>query len=659
MAGWVLRAAILCCVLVVVPVVDSGVTASSPGALPPVLTLSFDIADLPDVPATAIGVALNVTVAGPAAAGFLTVFPCASGRPLASNLNYTADQVVPNFVLTAVDADGLFCIETMSLTDVVVDLAGYVPAGSPLVMLSEPRRFADTRKPGDEAGIRLRAGETRSVRIAGRLGVPADAAAVVFNATAVDPDRSGFLTVFPCGRGTPGTSTLNFTRGAVVPNLVTTAVGAGGSVCFYAIADVDLVADVAAFVPAGASGVELLPAPERIFDTRNGRGGATGPLGPSTTRVQVTGIAGVPAGALAAIVNLTATESGAAGFVVAWPCDQPRPLASNLNFLPGQNVANFAAVRLAADGSLCLSSNTTVHGIVDVAGSVASASAFVPLTPVRIGDTREPVGPRCGLVVTNPDAGPMQWFDLTTSLLGPAMPSFFVGSLFWMEIASDCGSVWAALSTRELVQVDRNGTVLRRERIADEVGLLNIFMSDFGPLAIVNSPAGPQVVEPISGSVVYQFTALDGAQPWQVAAVSRDLSTFYFYVRLPDGTLRVHVVDGDDTLLSTFTLPAGADFFAVSPSGVYLSFGVRVGGPAGETIPETRVITPWGDLVESRPTKVGDVVYGARLHFTGDGTVLTCSNVTPRLNEPRAARWDLFGQPYRMGTGTWCPRAAL
>src|SRR4051794_36970137 len=54
------------------------------------------------VPVDAVAVVLNVTVAGALGAGFLTVWPCGSTMPLASNLNFVAGQVVPNAVLSKV-----------------------------------------------------------------------------------------------------------------------------------------------------------------------------------------------------------------------------------------------------------------------------------------------------------------------------------------------------------------------------------------------------------------------------------------------------------------------------------------------------------------------------------------------------------------------------
>src|SRR5690606_10593224 len=47
----------------------------------------------------------------------------------------------------------------------------------------------------------------------------------------------------------------------------------------------------------------------RILDSRTGTGGYSTPWGPGTTRtLQVTGTAGVPAGAKAVVVNLTAVS---------------------------------------------------------------------------------------------------------------------------------------------------------------------------------------------------------------------------------------------------------------------------------------------------------------------------------------------------------------
>ncbi len=70
----------------------------------------------------------------------------------------------------------------------------------------------------------------------------------------------------------------------------------------------------------------------------------------------------VPPGAGAAAINLTATWPRGAGYLTAWPCDQPRPLAS-FTFAPGQLV-------------------------VDVAGWFDAGSALRAANPTRLADTR-------------------------------------------------------------------------------------------------------------------------------------------------------------------------------------------------------------------------------------------------------------------------------
>jgi PKD repeat protein len=76
------------------------------------------------VPADADGVMLNVTAISPAAAGYLTVYPCGTQRPLASNVNYVAGQVVPNAVLAKIGTGGTVCIYTRAATHLVVDVNG-------------------------------------------------------------------------------------------------------------------------------------------------------------------------------------------------------------------------------------------------------------------------------------------------------------------------------------------------------------------------------------------------------------------------------------------------------------------------------------------------------------------------------------------------------
>jgi hypothetical protein len=104
------------------------------------------------VPASGAGsVALNVTVARPSEASFLTVWPKGRSRPNTSNLNFTPGQTVPNMVIVPIGADGEISIVNESgSTDVLVDVLGWFPTGPSFTGLS-PARLLDTRGPRSPA----------------------------------------------------------------------------------------------------------------------------------------------------------------------------------------------------------------------------------------------------------------------------------------------------------------------------------------------------------------------------------------------------------------------------------------------------------------------------------------------------------------------------
>ena len=90
-------------------------------------TYELPIAARAGVPPNAVSVVLNVTAVSPGASGFLTVFPCGNARPNASNLNFSAGEVIPNSVLARVGAAGRVCFFSSTDTDLLVDVSGYFP----------------------------------------------------------------------------------------------------------------------------------------------------------------------------------------------------------------------------------------------------------------------------------------------------------------------------------------------------------------------------------------------------------------------------------------------------------------------------------------------------------------------------------------------------
>ena len=125
--------------------------------------------------------------------------------------------------------------------------------------------------------------------------------------------------------------------------------------------------------------------PGRLFDTRpsepNGLVGVPkARLTPSSDlRVRVGGLGGVPTNGAAA-VTLNVTNPQASGFVTAYPCGG-LPLASNLNFVTGQTIANAVIAPVSASGEVCFHANVETDLLADVNGWFHEGGSFHPLAP--------------------------------------------------------------------------------------------------------------------------------------------------------------------------------------------------------------------------------------------------------------------------------------
>jgi hypothetical protein len=328
------------------------------------------------VPADATSVALNVTLTEPSGPGFVRVWPGGEAPPETSNLNATAaGETVANLVVTRLGPGRTVDLYTQASAHLVVDVTGYwrpataASAGRfrPIV----PGRLADTREGlGVAAGV-VPAGGSRRIQVLGRGGVPSSGvSAVALTVTATDAAAAGYVTVWPGGAARPYASTLNPTgRGDIRSNGALVPVGADGTVELFTYAATDLVVDVTGWftdgsAPSSSTGLFQAEAPRRVLDTRT----VGGPLGRTPRAVE----AGPGAGAVAALVNVTATGTAAAGYVTAFPAGDATPFTSTVNFSgPGQTRAAGALVAVTGGTSLSLlgyansSSATTTQVVLD------------------------------------------------------------------------------------------------------------------------------------------------------------------------------------------------------------------------------------------------------------------------------------------------------
>ena len=347
--------------------------------------LTVNVRGLGGVPGTgASAVVLNVTVTNPTAGGYLTVYPAGQSAPLASNLNFSAGETVANLVEVGLGQGGQIAVVTnVKSADVIVDVEGYVsalPTAGGLYDGLTPTRICDTRAsslPVNQCtGKTMKPNSTMAVQVAGLGGVPAQAEAVAVNVTATGTTAAGYLTVFPSGTP-PTASNLNWASGQTVPNLVVVELNSSGGITLYNHAGTtDVVLDVLGYyTAAGGSGTQFnaLTKPVRICDSRSGSQPSNQCTGKTmaqngTMAVQVTGLAGVPADAQAVVLNVTATNTFASGYLTVYP-GGTRPLASNLNWTSGQTVPNLVIARLGSSGQITLynfAGSTDV--IVDVMG---------------------------------------------------------------------------------------------------------------------------------------------------------------------------------------------------------------------------------------------------------------------------------------------------
>ena len=88
--------------------------------------LVFRVGGVAGVPVSGVSaVALNVTVTGGSAGGYVTVYPCSSGRPVASNVNFSAGATVANAVVAPFGA-GELCFYVSGATHLIADVSGYL-----------------------------------------------------------------------------------------------------------------------------------------------------------------------------------------------------------------------------------------------------------------------------------------------------------------------------------------------------------------------------------------------------------------------------------------------------------------------------------------------------------------------------------------------------
>lgn len=262
----------------------------------------------------------------------------------------------------------------------------------------DPERILDTREGLGAPRRKLAADRQVELQVTGRGGVPATGvAAVALNVTVDQPGGPGFVTAWPCDVARPLASSGNYAAGTASGSATIVQVSDDGTVCLYTLAAAHLIADVSGWYASDGTTIGARYSavdPDRLVDTRDGS-----ILDPGDVlQLPVLGQKGLPnSGVSAVTVNLTVTQPAAPGYVSAYPCGQDPPEVSNVNYQPGQTVANLATVKVGSGGQICLFTLARTHVIVDIAGWYGPAggsagATFESLAPDRILDSRVGLG---------------------------------------------------------------------------------------------------------------------------------------------------------------------------------------------------------------------------------------------------------------------------
>jgi uncharacterized repeat protein (TIGR01451 family) len=328
-----------------------------------------------EVPAGAKAVALNLTTALAAGAGYATVWPTGAPMPATSNVNVsTMGETAANAAVVVVGAGGKVSASTFEAADLVADLTGYwIEPGATtdgrFFAVPTPTRLLDTRSGVGGKSTPFGAGERYDLSVTGSV-VPAGATAVALTVTYVNPTAPGYLTLWPAGANQPTVSTANPGEpDDIRSNLAIVKTGTGGKVSVFSSQPTGVVVDVVGYVAEGTSthGLFTPLAPHRVEDSR--RPGAPFERIGAGRAATLSFDSLVPTEAVLVLANVTATDTAAGGFLTASASGTTRPLASSVNWSgPDQSRAALTGAALGAGRAVQYYVETETDVVIDLAG---------------------------------------------------------------------------------------------------------------------------------------------------------------------------------------------------------------------------------------------------------------------------------------------------
>jgi len=289
-----------------------------------------------------------------------------------------------------------------------------------------PQRILDTRPTsggpiGVPTGTPMTPDQILNFTVPGFAGGQVTATAAVLNVTLVRATNYGYLQIYPLGGSYPGaTSVLNAVAGQVRANTVVVPLGYSGQMSLYSSGGGHVIVDLLGFMePESAEGTlgftlgsgRLHPTtPTRVLDSRAciGIAACSGEPYPADTFVDL-GLKGfvdpadaanvIPADATSVALSVTVDTPAAVGYMSVIPGGQTTTPTSNLNYDAGASLTTtvFVGLHDSPTGDVRVYLQRSAHLQVEVLGWFTGATGvgeqrgmFVPMTPTRLLDTRQP-----------------------------------------------------------------------------------------------------------------------------------------------------------------------------------------------------------------------------------------------------------------------------
>ncbi|MBB5871874.1 hypothetical protein F4553_005253 [Allocatelliglobosispora scoriae] len=354
-----------------------------------------------NVPSSGVSaVVLNVTATAPTGTTYITAYPTGVTRPTASSLNVTRGVTVASSVTVALGTDGQIDLYNYTnSTHLLADVVGYYGKDNSLLDNYNiggqlqgvvPERLLDTRY---DLGAKLPAGYYVNVPVSYGASVNPHIKALAVNVTAVDPSGDGHLRTWNGNPyELPNASTVNYSRGKVVPNFAIVPVapcdGCGSasglpSIGIYTSAKTHVIVDIVGFFDDStlADGLRFNPiTPTRIVDSRESLGLAA-PIGPAQTAKVTVPDTIATANTEGLALNVTAVAPTATTYLTVWPADAglSKPTVSNLNPSAGQVIPNAVVTGIGSTKAFNIYNYVGyTNVVVDVVGTFYAYGGSAP-----------------------------------------------------------------------------------------------------------------------------------------------------------------------------------------------------------------------------------------------------------------------------------------